>query len=138
MDDRDKTTIIKSNTDIHKQITEAFTHIELFFKGSEYSLKRDDLPLTAGRDLESCAFVTDNTTASRKHCTLEVKDGQVGIRDHSTNGTYIKIGRAETVLIKNSFYPLISQGNISFGEPINLESKEILYFRVISKPKTEE
>jgi adenylate cyclase len=138
MQETDKTTIIKSNTDIHKQITESFAHIELFFKGSDHRFGRNDLPLSIGRDNDVCTLVTDNSTASRRHCTLEIKDGQFGISDHSTNGTYIKIGRAETVLIKNSFYPLISQGNISFGEPIDLESKEVLFFRVISRPQTSE
>ncbi len=126
----DKTTIIQSNTDIFKQITESAYCIELFFRGRDYTFTRDALPKKIGRDPEHCALISEATTASRQHCTLEVRDNQIGIVDHSTNGTYIKIGRAETVLIKNSFYPLVSQGNIGLGATIDLESSETLHFRV--------
>lgn len=126
----DKTTIINSNTDIYKQLADATHCIELFFQGKEYRYERKDLPISIGRNAEDCILFCDSSTVSRKHCILEVKDNQIGISDCSTNGTYIKIGRAETVLIKSSFYPLASQGNFSLGEPINMSSDKIFHFRV--------
>ncbi len=128
----EKTTIVQTDTDIFKQITESSHCIELFFKGDEYCYKREELPITIGRDAELNDLAISSSTSSRKHCTLEVQDNQIGINDQSTNGTYIKIGRADTILIKNSFYPLASQGHLSLGEPIDLESSEIIHFRVTS------
>ncbi|MFT7558880.1 MAG: hypothetical protein ACI93R_000783 [Flavobacteriales bacterium] len=135
MDITEQTTIVKSNTDIHRQITESFIKIELFFKGNEYHYTRETLPVSIGRDSQ-CGVSVNNSTASREHCTLELRNNQVGIIDSSTNGTYIKIGRSDGILIKNSFYPLVSQGHISLGEPIDLQSPEILHFRVSANAKT--
>ena len=129
----DKTTIINTNTDIFKKMSESTHCIELFFKGAEYHYTRDQLPISFGRDPESNSLSVDTTTASRNHCTLEVQDNQIGVQDKSTNGTYIKIGRADTILIKNSFYPLASQGRLSLGAPIDLTSEQLIHFRVSSE-----
>lgn len=127
----DETTrIINSETDIFKKLSEPWHCIEIFFQGKEYRYERAELPICFGRNGDECEFTVDSTTASRKHCSIDVRENQIGIQDTSTNGTYIKIGRAESVLIKNSFFPLVSQGNISLGEPIDMGSENIIYFRV--------
>ncbi len=131
----DKTTIIKSDTDIFKKMIEAAGCIELFYKGKEYRFTREQLPLSIGRDTESCTIVSTSTMTSRVHCKIEVRESQIGITDSSTNGTYIKIGRSDSILIKNSFYPLTSQGNISLGEPIDLSLPELFHFRICSETK---
>lgn len=131
----DKTTIIKSDTDIFKKMIEAAGCIELFHRGKEYRYKRDQLPITIGRDALLCDIQCSSTMTSRSHCKIDVQDNQIGISDTSTNGTYIKIGRSDSILIKNSFYPLTSQGHISLGEPIDLGSPEILHFRICSESK---
>lgn len=128
----DKTTVIKSNTDIFKQITESSHRIDIFFQGKEYSFTREQLPISIGRDAQQCNITSGASTASRLHCHIALKDNQIGIDDTSTNGTYIKIGRADTILIKNSFYPLANQGHIGLGEPIDLQSAETIHFRVSS------
>lgn len=131
----DKTTVIKSDTDIFKKISENASCIELFHQGKEYRYTREQLPISIGRDASMCGITCASTMTSRKHCTLEVQDNQIGIRDSSTNGTYIKIGRSDSILIKNSFYPLSSQGHISLGEPIDLSLPEILHFRICGTTK---
>ena len=126
----DKTTVINSETEIHRQITDSLFRIELFFRGKEYRFDRDQLPIKIGRSSEECQLTSDSATVSRLHCSLLVRDNQIGLLDQSTNGTHIKIGRAESVLIKNSFYPLVSQGNISLGEPIENNTNDVIYFRI--------
>lgn len=128
--EQDQTTVIKPNTAIFKSLTEATSCIELFFNGTEYKFKRDELPINIGRDSAQCEIIAASTTASRLHCSIEVVNHQIGIRDRSSNGTYIKIGRAETVLINNNFYPLASQGQLSLGEPGNTDSDQTIHFRV--------
>lgn len=127
---RDKTTILNSDTDIQRKLDAMAFCIELFFRGKDYRFERNELPICLGRSAEDCDLVVESSTASRKHCYLAVQDNQIGILDESTNGTYIKIGRAESVLIKHSFYPLVSQGNISLGEPIESNTDDIIYFRI--------
>lgn len=131
----DKTTIIKGNTDIYKKITDSSSSVELFYQGKEYRFSREKMPISIGRNPSDCTLVSTTPTTSRLHCTIEVRDNQIGINDSSSNGTYIQIGRAETVLVKNSFYPLMSQGHISLGEPIDLQSNETIHYRVSTDNK---
>ena len=131
---QDKTTIVKPDTDIMEKLSGASFQIEMFFKGKEYTFTRNQLPITIGRDEDKCDLVSEATTASRTHCIISISDTQIGLTDQSTNGTYIKIGRGEEILIKNSFYPLVGQGTFSLGEPIDYDSDETIHFRISSNP----
>jgi len=131
----DKTTIIKSDTDIFQKMVASASSIEVFFKGTEYRFSRDELPVSAGRDSAACKLVCSSNMASRVHFTIDIKDNQIGVCDTSTNGTYIKMGRSDAILIKDSFYPLSSQGHISCGEAIDLNSPEIIHFRICAESK---
>lgn len=134
---QDRTTVINSDTDIHKKLTDISFRIELFFQGKEYEFEREDLPVYIGRSADECQITINSSTVSRRHCSFVVQNNQIGLLDKSTNGTHIRIGRADSVLIKNSFYPLSSQGNISVGEPIDSNTENVIYFRICpNKEKT--
>lgn len=109
-----------------------FLRIELFYMGTLISLTHDDLPYYLGRDESACDMVVQGETISRKHCVLQLRAQQVGLLDTSTNGTYVKPGRADSVLIHNDYYPLVGQGAIKLGHGIDLEDPEVLLYKVIS------
>lgn len=133
MSEQDQTIAAKFNTEILSKVNSPATHIELFFHGKEMSFCKSDLPIALGRDDELCDLVVSIDVASRVHCSIEVHDNQIGLLDKSTNGTFIRIGRNESFVIKESFYPLIGQGNIKLGEQFNNDETDIIYFRMVTK-----
>jgi hypothetical protein len=62
-----------------------------------------------------------------------MRDHQVGLLDTSTNGTFVRPGRAESVFIHNEYYPLVGQGTIKLGQRIDLEDPELLLYKVVTE-----
>jgi len=133
MTEPNKTIIANFDSEILRNVNSSATHIEIFFQGKEMSFGKDKLPIKLGRDKAVCDIFIDSGVASRVHCVIEVHDNQIGLTDKSTNGTFIHIGRNETFLIKNTFYPLIGQGNIKLGEQIDKDETNMVYFRMVTK-----
>lgn len=133
MADQDQTLAAKFDTAILKKVNSPATHIELFYCGKELSFSKDDLPKKIGRDESECDLVVNSGVASRIHCCLEVQENQIGIKDSSTNGTFLRIGRAESFVVKGNFYPLIGQGNIKLGAEFEEGDSEIIFFRMQTK-----
>jgi len=73
--------------------------------------------VTVGRDAES-TFVVEETTASRRHCTIERRQQNFVVRDHSSNGTFVSFGRrGDEMLLQREEVVLQGHGWITFGEP---------------------
>ncbi|MFL0801268.1 MAG: FHA domain-containing protein [Agarilytica sp.] len=138
MTDSNQTIAAKFNTEILKKVNSPATHIELFYQGKELSFGKADLPIRLGRDESSCDVVVNSEVASRVHCSIEVKDNQIGLVDSSTNGTFLKLGRNESFVVKETFYPLIGQGNIKLGEQLDSEMKDSILFRMVTKQQSDE
>ena len=111
----------------------AFTHIELFYRGQEITLSEQDLPYTLGRDPGKCQLVIDHQKASRVHCTVMVEEGQIGLRDSSTNGTAVQLGRSGSIIVKDRFYPLTGQGCLQLGRSIVPDDPSLIYFKMVDK-----
>lgn len=133
MTDRDQTVAAVFNTEILNKLNSSATHIEIFYQGKELSFGKSDLPIKIGRDEAACDLVVDSELASRVHCSIDVKDNQIGLEDVSRNGTFLKIGRNESFVVKNKFYPLIGQGNIKLGEQFVGEESDTILFRMVTK-----
>jgi hypothetical protein len=129
----DKTFATRINTVSSKALVAQFARIELFYCGKLTVIKRDDLPFYIGRDEEGCDLVISGDTISRRHCVLQIRDRQVGLLDTSTNGTFVKPGRAESVFIHNEYYPLVGQGTIKLGQRIDLEDPDLLLYKVVTE-----
>lgn len=125
-------TQIKTQTNSESK-REAF-RLDLFYRGRNISLPEDKLPFCVGRE-KTCDLVIDNEWVSRAHCTFQMRDGQIGLLDNSTNGTFVLTGRSESVRVKNNFYPLVGQGYIKLGDQINLDDPELMLFKVIKIPR---
>ncbi|HEY7774753.1 MAG TPA: FHA domain-containing protein [Marinagarivorans sp.] len=102
----------------------------LFFRGQEYTLRPENLPFHIGRDNTVCQLVVDGELASRDHCALVIKDGQLGLLDTSTNGTVVKFGRADSIVVHKKFLPLAGQGCFKLGQRIDLNDPDLIMFKV--------
>lgn len=76
---------------------------------------REKSTIVIGRE-EECDLLVDSRVTSRLHCTLQYRNGQVTLRDHSSNGTYVTIGDREFV-VKGKEAALSDQGSFAIGAP---------------------
>lgn len=129
----DKTYATRLTTNSARVAIAQFVRIELFYRGKLTVIKRDELPFYIGRDEESCDLAISGSTISRRHCVLQMRDHQIGLLDTSTNGTFVRPGRAESVFIHNEYYPLVGQGTIKLGQRIDLEDPELLLYKVVTQ-----
>lgn len=107
--------------------------VEFFYRGKSYPVNMQKLPFMIGREESSCDLVIQGPMISRNHCSLEIRDNQLGLLDKSTNGTFVKLGRADSVFVRNEFCPLVGQGYIKLGEKLAMEDPDLLMFKVLSR-----
>jgi adenylate cyclase len=73
--------------------------------------------VTIGRDADS-TFVVEETTGSRRHCTIERRQQNFVVRDHSSNGTFVSFGsRGDEMPVRREEVLLHGHGWLTFGEP---------------------
>jgi len=98
--------------------------MNLAYRDQLIALGTDRLSFVIGRGPES-DLVIDNALASRAHAKLEFRWGEVYLVDHSTNGTYLRLGdsRREThgtasVRLHRRELLLTGKGEIGIGTPV--------------------
>lgn len=128
----DRTYATRLNTNASARQSHKTARIELFVQGKLTTIERDELPYYLGRDENDCDMTFAGERISRRHCTFQIRDNQIGLLDTSTNGTYIKLGRAESLFIHNDFYPLIGQGAIQLGQRVDLDDSDIILYKVVT------
>lgn len=111
--------------------------LKLFYRGREFTLTEEDLPFVLGRDSVNCQLFIDDKEASRKHCSIAIVGDQVGILDSSTNGTSIQTGRANSIRLKDSFYPLTGRGSILLGKEITANDPNLIHYKIAFKTPIE-
>lgn len=90
--------------------------LRLQYRGGELPQRRDTESISIGRDPASGLVVHDEM-ASRQHCTIERRQEQFVLRDHSTNGTYVSFDGDVEITVRRSEVSLRRHGWISFGQP---------------------
>jgi adenylate cyclase len=100
------------------QSTKSARRSELRLKlGDREIICRLEDAITIGRDPGS-TFVVEETTASRRHCTIERRQQNFIVRDHSSNGTFVSFGRrGDEMLLQREDVVLQGHGWLTFGEP---------------------
>lgn len=129
----DKTFATRLNTHNANVEVASFQQIELFYQGKSRVIQSDELPFYIGRDEGINHMAVEGETISRKHCVLQLRDRQIGLLDTSTNGSFVKPGRADSVFIHHEYYPLVGQGAIKLGQRIELDDPELILFKVINR-----
>src|SRR5437773_3105914 len=85
--------------EIVSQAAAATAIVRLNYRDQAIECTREHPSVVIGREY-GCGLMVSDRTASRKHCTIELRGGQFVVQDHSTNGTYVTIDSEKSVLLK--------------------------------------
>lgn len=97
--------------------------MDIIYQGNRISLSTDRSSYVVGRGTD-CDLIIESALASRRHCRLEFRWGEVYLVDHSTNGTYVcsEAGKRESDGISARLHRreilLNGKGVISIGTPV--------------------
>lgn len=119
------------NADLRHKTEGKFSRIEMFHKGNAYRVKEKDLPFNVGRDPSTCTLIVNREVVSRIHCVIEIRDNQIGVVDRSTNGTVVKAGESNSIIIRDEFFPLTGKGCLSLGEQYSSDQEDLILFKVV-------
>lgn len=103
--------------------------LDLRYRDKSVSLE-DPMPeFVLGRQ-ETCDLVIDSTYASRRHATIQAVRGKVFLKDHSTNGTYVRSTTGEIVFVKREMVQLTGKGAIFLGREPDLAEEDAIAFKL--------
>ncbi len=114
------------------QIDLAYLHLDNIVES--LSITPKITPVSVGRDSRKCSLGIPTTFASRDHFHIDHHRGKFIVKDHSTNGTYVKEDGAEAVYLRREEMPLRGNGVISMGQ-VPEESEHIIRFQCESAKK---
>jgi hypothetical protein len=101
--------------------------LRLKYRQRLVSYVRENETVVIGRH-STCEITVADRMASRRHCTIEGRDGEFFVRDHSANGTWIYIDGEKGRLLKGAeLAPLRSRGWIGFG-PLRFADSDFVEF----------
>lgn len=104
--------------------------LRLKFRGRELVRRRLRESITVGRDPQSALVVRD-AMASRHHCVIERRQDRFFVRDHSSNGTYVRIdGEQGSTLLRREEAVLRGHGWLGFGQAAELAGDVLEYLCV--------
>jgi adenylate cyclase len=98
------------------QEAKARSMVRLAYDDQVVVCSRDKPRILIGRN-RACDLVIGDKLASRQHCTLEARDDEFVLLDHSTNGTYITVEGEHEILLNDEGLALARHGWIAFGHP---------------------
>jgi len=84
------------------------------YKGKTLVLEDRHAPITLGRG-QDCDLVIEDRRASRKHASIEWREGRPFLIDRSTNGTFVALGGNPEVFLQRSEVALQGKGTICFA-----------------------
>jgi adenylate cyclase len=93
----------------------AMAALRLTYRDQLTVCSREKDSIIIGRE-DSCDLVINTKLASRKHCTIQHRDGTFVLRDTSKNGTYLTTLDGIEVGLKHDQSSLPDEGSISIGE----------------------
>lgn len=77
---------------------------------------------------EDCDMVIMSKLASRLHARIEYNFGKFLLNDQSVNGTYIRFGDGQEIVLNQQQIVLHGAGTISLGEPYSAGPAELIEF----------
>ena len=84
-------------------------------------------PFIVGRDMRACSLSVPTTFASRDHFHIDHQRGKFIVKDHSTNGTYVREEGTEDVYLRREEMPLRGNGVICMGQTPDEADHQILF-----------
>jgi adenylate cyclase len=101
--------------------------LELVYAGRTIQLKATTDSLVIGRH-SGCGLIIEDQVVSRRHATIESKQGKFFIQDHSSNGTFITADGAQMTFLRRDIMQLSGKGTISCGIRADLNSVHRIRF----------
>lgn len=105
----------------------AANKLALTYKEQVFVVDSGNPVFVIGRDSANVALKINHVKISRKHCTLELKQGKFILQDHSTNGTYIKQQTNGETVVHREAFALIGTGTIKLGQAAADEACTVQY-----------
>ena len=101
--------------------------LRLRFKSQVFEID-EGTAFSIGRDPTS-SLVVETEWVSRNHALIEWKRGYFMLADRSTNGTWLKIGDDDELLVHRDETHLRRLGSISLGQAHPLDDADLVYFQ---------
>jgi len=101
--------------------------------GQRWVLGRGTLAI--GRD-QTSDIVVSGPRASRQHARIEVRSGKFVLIDLSSNGTFVRPGGGDMVLLKREEYVLVGDGHIAFGDEVDGPGPNVLAYECLQVTQT--
>ena len=103
--------------------------LDLHYRDQSVTLEEPMPEFILGRD-PGCDLVIDSSYASRRHATIQAVRGKVFLKDHSTNGTYVRNTSGEVVFVKREMVQLSGSGMIFLGREPELAEDNGIAFKM--------
>jgi class 3 adenylate cyclase len=100
--------------------------LRLAFKGAVVVRRREGDVITLGR--EGCDLLVAGAAASRRHCSIERRNGGFILTDHSTNGTFVAPERQPEAPVRSASLALSGRGSIGIGQSCATAGAEIVSY----------
>ncbi len=110
----------KPSTDVNE--------LKLIFRAKAFIVNDKNKKLLLGRD-DACQIAVKNEFSSRQHANIELRFGKFVLTDHSSNGTYIRIGETVSRLNRDDTI-LHGEGAISLGQPFTDNPADEIIFLI--------
>lgn len=99
----------------------AVPHVDLSYRRNgevchEITVTPDSTPFIIGRDSKTCSLSVPTDFASRDHFHIDHQRGKFIVKDHSTNGTYVREDGSDFVYLRREEMPLRGNGIITMGQ----------------------
>lgn len=101
--------------------------LDIAYRGQTFSLEEPMAEFVVGRQ-DNCHLTVDSSYASRRHATIQAIRGKVFLKDHSTNGTYVRSETGETAYVKREMVQLTGRGGIFLGREPDLAVEDEIRF----------
>ncbi|HEY9548863.1 MAG TPA: adenylate/guanylate cyclase domain-containing protein [Kiloniellaceae bacterium] len=103
--------------------------LNLRYREKSVTLEEPMPEFVLGRQ-DICDLVIDSSYASRRHATIQAVRGKVFLKDHSTNGTYVRSAAGEVAFVKREMMQLSGCGAIFLGREPNLAEEDGIAFKM--------
>ncbi len=101
--------------------------LDIAYRGQTFSLEEPMAEFVVGRQ-DNCHLMVDSSYASRRHATIQAIRGKVFLKDHSTNGTYVRSEAGEIAYVKREMVQLSGRGGIFLGREPDLAAEDEIRF----------
>lgn len=105
------------------------TRLDLHYRDKAVTLEEPMPEFVIGRQ-DACDLVTESSYASRRHATIQAVRGKVFLKDHSTNGTYVRNAEGEVAFVKREMVQLTGKGTIFLGREPELAEEDGIAFKL--------